>query len=260
MIRFVDTHAHIHFPNYKLDREEVWESSRKAGVDRMILAGCRLEDSRGAVEFARVHEGVWAAVGVHPHEAEKFLAAENSKTDLENLLENPERDKIVAVGECGLDYFYTHSSKQKQVELLEFQLGLAKKYDLPVIFHIRDAFDDFWPVFDKFSVKRGVIHSFTGVKSDVGQILRRGLYIGLNGIMTFTKEKEQLEAARNIPLKSLVLETDAPYLTPKPFRGKVCKPEHVKLTAKFLADLREESLEQLALQTTENARRLFNLK
>lgn len=260
MLNFVDTHQHIHFPDYKLDREEVLQSARQAGVEQMISVGCRLKDSRGAVEFAKNHDGVWASVGIHPHEAAEFLAEQSNLTAFEALLKDPAGDKIVAIGECGLDYYYTHSSKEEQARLMEWQLGLAEKYNLPVIFHVRDAFSDFWPIFDKFTIKRAVIHSFTGVQLEVGQILKRGLLIGLNGIMTFTREPAQLEAAKMIPLESLVLETDAPYLTPKPFRGKICKPEHVKLTAEFLADLRGESLEQLALQTTENARRLFNLK
>lgn len=258
--QLTDTHAHIHFPGYGLDPEEVWQSAKDEGVSRMIAVGCRLDDSRGAVKFAKQHEGVWAAVGIHPHEAAEFLGTKGAKTDLESLLTEAGHNKIVAIGECGLDYFYNHSPKTDQIKVLEFQLKLAEKYDLPVIFHIREAFNDFWPVFDRFSVKRAVIHSFTGVQSDVGQILKRGLYIGLNGIITFTKSQEQVEAAKNIPLESLVLETDAPYLTPTPFRGKICKPEHVKLTAAFLTRLRGESLEQLSLQTTENAQRLFNLK
>ncbi len=258
-VSFTDTHAHIHFQDYGLDPEEIWQSAQNEGVNAMVAVGCRLEDSRGAVDFAKKHNGVWAAVGIHPHEAAEFLAGKGAKEDFESLLKSPVKDKIVAIGECGLDYFYNHSPKDRQIEAFEYQLGLAEKYNLPVIFHVRDAFEDFWPVFDRFSIKKAVLHSFTGVQSDVEQTLERDLYIGLNGIVTFTKSLEQLEAVKNIPLEKIVLETDAPYLTPKPFRGKICKPEHVKLTAAFLAELRGESLERLAQQTTDNARKLFNL-
>lgn len=258
-IRYFDTHAHIHFSDYGLDREEVWRSAVAEGVDRMIAVGCSLKDSRLAIEMAAKHEGIWAAVGVHPHEAGRFVKDANARQEFEALLQNAEADKIVAIGETGLDYYYEHSDKASQAELLEFELGMAKKYDLPVICHVRDAFDDFWPIFDRFNVKKAVIHSFTGVQSDVGHILQRDLYVGLNGIMTFTKVEAQLEAAKQIPLDKIVLETDAPFLTPKPFRGKICKPEHVKLTAAFLAELRGESLEQLATQSTINAQRLFNI-
>ena len=254
-----DTHAHIHFPDYELDADEVWQSAINEGITRMIAVGCRVKDSKLAVDFASKHDNVWAAVGVHPHEAREFLGEESSKRDLEALLSDVQGSKIVAIGEIGLDYFYEHSNKDEQLELLEFQMSLAEKYGLPVIFHVRDAFNDFWPIFDRYNIKKGLIHSFTGVKSDVEQILGRGLYVGLNGIMTFTKHDDQLEAAKAVPLENLVLETDAPYLTPKPFRGKICKPEHVKLTAEFLAELRGEPFEQLARQTTVNARRFFNV-
>lgn len=260
MHTFFDTHAHIHFPDYGLDPEEVWEAAVEQGVTRMMAVGCRLEDSRGAIELARAHEGIWASVGIHPHEARDFLNHAGAKQAFEELLTNKAADKVVAVGEIGLDYFYEHSSREAQAELLLFQLALAEQHHLPVICHVRDAFNDFWPIFDRFSIKRAVIHSFTGVLSDVEQILQRDLYVGLNGIMTFTKQAEQLDAARAIPLEKLVLETDAPYLTPKPFRGKICKPEHVILTAEFLAELRGESIEQLAQQTTRNAQLLFDVR
>jgi TatD DNase family protein len=257
---YFDTHAHIQFPDYGLDPDETWESAKEAGVTRMLAVGCRLEDSRGAVKLAKSQEGIWAAVGIHPHEAKDFLSRPGAKQEFEKLLSNLKEDKIVAIGEIGLDYYYNHSSKEEQTELLEFQIKLAEKYDLPVIFHVRDAFSDFWPVFDRFNIKRAVIHSFTGVQLDVVQILKRGLSVGLNGIITFTKQEKQLEAVKSLPLESIILETDAPYLTPKPFRGKICKPEHVKLTAAFLAELRGESVEQLAHETTMNARRLFNIE
>lgn len=259
-LKFFDTHAHIHFSDYGLDAEEVWKSAKDEGVDRMIAVGCKLEDSRLAVDFALVHAGVWASVGIHPHEAEGFLQSKSSKKGFEELLEYKEMNNIIALGECGLDYFYKNSSREKQIEVLEYQLHLAEKHELPVICHVREAYEDFWPVYDKFRIKRAVIHSFTGVQSDVGPILSRNLFIGLNGIVTFTKCQEQLEAVRSIPLERIVLETDAPYLTPVPLRGKICKPEHVKLTAAFVAELRGESLEQLAEAASENAQRLFNIK
>jgi TatD DNase family protein len=256
-LEYFDTHAHIHFPDYGLDPEATWQYAQKEGVTRLMAVGCRLSDSQGAAELAADHEGIWASVGIHPHEAKEFLALPDGRKQFEELLTHP---KVVAIGETGLDYFYNHSPVEQQKLVLEYQLHLAEKLDLPVIFHVRDAFDDFWPICDKFSIKRAVIHSFTGVQLDVGQILKRGLYIGLNGITTFTKVPEQIKAVKSIPLENIVLETDAPYLTPKPLRGSICKPEHVKLTAAFLAELRGESLEQLSLQTTKNAQRLFNLK
>ena len=167
--------------------------------------------------------------------------------------------KIVAIGECGLDYFYAHSSKQAQIKALHFQIQLALEHDLPLIFHVRDAFDDFWPVFDQYQNIRGVLHSYTDNPANLSKALARGLYIGANGIMTFTKDQAQLNMIKSVPLQKLLIETDAPFLTPKPFRGKVNKPAHARLVAEFLAKLRGETPEKLAQATTNNAQTLFNL-
>lgn len=257
IVEYFDTHSHIHFADYKLDAGQTWIEAKKSGVTRMMAVGCRLEDSRGAIEFAGKNDGIWASVGIHPHEAENFLNNKDAKQSFKKLIS---QDKVVAIGEIGLDYYYNNSPKEMQIELLEWQLNLAQQHSLPVIFHVRDAFDDFWPIFDKFSLEPSLIHSFTGTIADVEQILKRNLYVALNGIMTFTKDQSQLEAAKAIPLNKLVLETDAPYLTPKPLRGKICRPEFVRYTAEFLADLRSEPLDVLADQTTRNAIKLFNVE
>jgi TatD DNase family protein len=145
------------------------------------------------------------------------------------------------------------------MKLLEMFLQLAADRKLPVIFHIREAFDDFWPVLANFEGVGGVLHSFTSDTANLDKALNKGLYIGLNGIMTFTRDEKQLEMAKAIPLDRLVVETDAPYLTPKPLRGKICKPQHARLTAEFLSGLRNESYEKFAETTTNNAKRLFGL-
>lgn len=255
-LEYFDTHSHIHFADYKYDADATWEDAKAAGVTRMIAVGCRLEDSQGAIEFAGKHKGVWASIGIHPHEAGSFLKNPDLKKEFKSLIG---LKKLVAIGEIGLDYYYKHSSKENQIELLEWQLSLAQKHKIPVIFHIRDAFDDFWPIFDKYELPTSLIHSFTGTVADVEQILKRDLMVALNGIMTFTKQAEQLEAAKMIPLNKLVLETDAPYLTPKPLRGKICKPEFVRFTGEFLAELRGESVSDLADQTTLNAKKIFKV-
>ncbi len=178
--------------------------------------------------------------------------------------------RVVAIGETGLDYYYTHSPKADQQEIFQFQLNLAQEHDLPVIFHVRDdpkqagagtgqAFDDFFAILSDFKGIRGVVHSFTANTTTLDKCLGMGLYIGLNGIMTFTKDSAQLEAAKAIPLDRLLLETDAPFLTPVPFRGTICQPKHVVETAKFISTLRQESLEELAAATTRNAGELFKL-
>ncbi len=165
--------------------------------------------------------------------------------------------KVVAIGETGLDYYYSHAPKEDQRKLLRFQLAVATEHDLPLIFHVREAFTDFWQVLDDYPGVRGVVHSFTAGRAELEQVLKRGLFIGLNGIVTFTKSEEQLATAKMVPLDRLLLETDAPFLTPVPYRGKICQPKYVVEIAKFLAELRHESLGELAQATTRNARTLF---
>ena len=270
-MQLFDTHCHIHEAVDNFDTESEtqvrWKragdltpdamiaNAAEAGVTRLICVGTTLADSELAVDFARTRPAVWASIGVHPHEAKDHPAAATQKT-FGVLAAKP---KVVAVGECGLDYFYAHSSKADQETALRFQIELALAHVLPIIFHVREAFGDFWPIFDEYKHIRGVIHSFSAGQRELEQILQRNLYVGLNGIMTFTKILEQLAAAKAVPLERLVVETDAPFLTPAPERGKICQPKHVRVIAEFLANLRGESLETFAQTTTQNAHDLFGI-
>lgn len=266
----VDTHCHIHaakdgradFTAKKwhdagvTDPDEVIKSAKDSGVSRLICVGTDLADSQDAVEFVKSRENCWAAIGTHPHEAKVFLSEHKDLSAFEEIADQP---KVVAVGEVGLDYYYEHSPRAEQVRLLEMFVELAIKRDLPLIFHVREAFDDFWPVLNNFKGVRGVFHSYTDSMKNLDKALADGFFIGLNGIMTFTKDEAQLEMAKKVPLDRLVVETDAPYLAPKPHRGKVCKPEYVKITAEFLAELRGENFEDFAISTSQNAAKLFKI-
>ncbi len=272
-MEFVDTHCHIHeagtgtagdeFVRDKWakggfsDPQVLIEEAAEAGVTRLICVGCTLRDSEMAAKLAGEQANCWASIGIHPHEAKDHIHFPDKLQKFRNLLV---KDRVVAIGEIGLDYYYTHSPKADQIKMLEFQLDLAEKHDLPLIFHVREAFKDFWPVFDQFQGLRGVIHSFSSDTRDLEQILSRGLYVGLNGIMTFTKNPDQLQAAKSVPLDKLLLETDAPFLTPAPERGTICLPKHVVRTAEFLAGLREEKLADIAKATTQNACNLFSME
>lgn len=267
----VDTHCHIHAAKpgrhdytakkwHEADESDplkLLKSAQDAGVDRLICVGTGLDDTKDAVDFVQGKDGCWASIGVHPHEAKGYLGENKNLAPLEALAGQP---KVVAIGEVGLDYYYEHSPRTEQIKLLEMFLALAQKNNLPLIFHIREAFDDFWPILNNFGNARGVLHSYTSDASNLDKALSKGLFIGLNGIMTFTKEDTQLDVAKRVPLNRLLVETDAPYLAPKPFRGKICRPEHVKSTAEFLSELRSESFEEFAAQTSNNAERLFGLK
>lgn len=255
-MRLIDTHAHVHFPDYELDPDEVLEAAAKEGVAKVLCVGCTLADSRLAIEMAGRHDNVWASIGLHPHEGAEYVNDDKALQEFRGLASQP---KVVAIGETGLDYYYNNSPVEDQKKLLRFQLTLAQEFDLPLIFHVREAFSDFFAILNDFEGVRGVVHSFTGTMDEMNEILHRGLYIGLNGIMTFTKEASQLEMAKALPLSKLLLETDAPFLTPSPFRGTICQPKHVVVTAEFLASLRGESLADLAQQTTRNAEKLFNI-
>lgn len=270
MSGLIDTHCHIHAAVSsrsdhtakkwqeagETDPDALIDSAKAAGVDKLICVGTDLPDTKDALNFVQSRDNCWATAGVHPHEAKIFLQANKDLSEVERLADEP---KAVAIGEVGLDYYYEHSPRQSQVKLLEMFLQLATDKNLPLVFHIRDAFDDFWPVLANFGSLSGVLHSYTSDIRNLDKALQEGLYIGLNGIMTFTKDENQLEMARQIPLNRLLIETDAPYLTPKPFRGKVCKPEHVKLTARFLSELREEAFTEFAEATSKNAWELFRL-
>ena len=256
MIDLIDTHCHIHSLDYPLDADAVLANARKDSVNRVICIGENLEDSRLATEFVKNRPGTWAAVGIHPHETGRYYNNQNALNDLAKLLESP---KVVAIGECGLDYYYNYSAKHEQQALLEFQLELAQSHHLPVVFHIRNAFPEFWPIFDNFKDIKGVVHSFSSDSKVLNEALTRGLFIGLNGIVTFTKDQAELAAAKAVPLDRLLLETDAPFLTPVPLRGTICEPRHVRLTAEFLASVRGITLDELANCSTVNALQLFTL-
>lgn len=249
----IDTHAHPHMEGYQLEPGEFFAKAQEAGVEQLICVGTSAEDSRRAIAFAAGHEGCHASVGLHPHDAK------TGTTELDELVALVDQDVVVAVGECGLDYYYNHSPAADQEQALRGQIELALAHGLPLIFHVREAFDEFFRILDDYSGIRGVIHSFTADLGVLQRCLQRDLYIGVNGIMTFTKEQSQLEAARQIPPDNLLLETDAPFLTPHPFRGTVNHSGQVRVVAEFLADLRSEPLAALAAQTTENARNLFKL-
>jgi TatD DNase family protein len=255
---FVDTHCHIHFEDYGFDPDLAIQDATTAGVTKMICVGCSLESSLLGIDFVNNRKNVWASIGIHPHDAKNYYLEEVVLNEFANLASKP---KVVAVGECGLDYYYMHSPINAQIKVLKFQIELAIKHNLPLIFHIREAFGDFWDILADYKGcdLRGVVHSFSDSLKNMKKAIENNLYIGLNGIVTFSKDEEQRKAFKQVPLANLLLETDAPYLTPAPYRGNICKPEHVVATAKFLADLKGVELEEVSKSSTQNANQLFGI-
>lgn len=245
-----DTHCHIHEASYK-GGEVAYRRALSSGVERIICVGTTLASSQEAIEFALAHEEAKASIGVHPHD---------TKDGIDGLAELMEvgTTNIVAIGEIGLDYYYTHSPRDVQIAAFEKQLQLALRHNLPVIFHVREAFDDFWPIIANVPSIRGVLHSFTDSKENMERAIADGYFIGVNGISTFTKDATQRQMFDAIPLESMVLETDAPFLTPTPHRGKVNEPAFVRHVAEYHAKQRGVELEHLARVTSANASKLFS--
>jgi len=270
MQELVDTHCHIQsiglevgergtrelWAKSELNADDVVSGAAGQGVTRLLCVGCDLEDSRLAVDFVQERDNCWATIGLHPHEAKEFVG---KTAELEEFADLTSRPKVVAIGECGFDFYYNHSPKDAQTEVLKFQMELAIQHDLPLIFHVREAFDDFWPVFDSYQGLRGVLHSFTDSAENLAKALDRGLYIGVNGIATFAKDPAQLDVYKSVPLEKLLLETDSPYLTPVPHRGTINEPKRLGAVADFMSELRNEDRADLAKATTANARQLFNI-
>lgn len=249
----IDTHCHIHNNDYPLEVSEVLAHAKLNNVGQMVCIGTDIDDSVQAIKFAGDNENIFATVGIHPH------YAKNGHVGIEKLIDvsNP---SLVAVGEIGLDYYYNHSSKQSQFEVLEFQIDLALNNNLPIVFHVREAFDDFWPIYDNFHGISGVVHCFTDMPVNVEKCLSRDLMIGVGGFSTFTKNEIQKEMFASLPLDKIILETDAPYLTPAPLRGNINEPAFVWNIADYLARIKNVSVQEISNSTTINARKLFKLE
>lgn len=269
-MQIIDTHCHIHDPEftqkYDISVDQIINDAANAGVHEFICVGTDAKSSQQAVDFVVDRAGAYASLALHPHEvagvSDEFIDGEFAKV---RAIAQAKHKKVVAIGECGLDYYYHESQavRNAQKRLFKMHIDLALASNLPLIFHIRSAFDDFFAVIDEYAaaghVIKGVVHSFSAGVAELQGCLDRGLYIGLNGIMTFTKDNSQLAAAKAVPLSKMLLETDAPFLTPKPFRGTMCQLKHVVVTAQFLSDLRQEPLDDIATATTTNAKSLFSL-
>jgi len=257
----IDTHCHIHELDYPIPIKNAINQAQKVGVEKMICVGTNLNSSKLALKASNENEPVFSILGVHPHHA-----SDGSKDFINffNNISESDRKKVVAIGEIGLDYHYNYSPRDKQIEIFESQIDFALKNNLPISFHIRDAFDDFWAVLDNFKSEKikGVLHCFTGNIKTADMAISRDLYMGVTGIATFTKDKSQQDMFKYLPLDLMLLETDAPYLTPDPLRGKIKinEPAYIKEIAEYISLIRDVSFEEVGSITTRNAQSLFNIE
>ena len=258
---FVDSHCHVDGSDYDADRDEVIERARDAGVTTMLNVGTGDPHSGAferAVELAEKHRSVYAAVGVHPHDAKLFdERAEQLLVDL------AKRERVIAWGEIGLDYHYDHSPREVQCEVFRRQLRLARVARLPVVIHSREADDDTSAILrDELQDydRGGVLHCFAGSLAMAQSAIDLGFYISFAGNLTFKKADDLRVIARQLPLDRLLIETDCPYLSPAPFRGKRNEPARVVETARCLAELHGKELEQVGAITSENFARLFGVR
>jgi len=252
----IDTHAHLDFPELANDLSSVLERAGRSNVVQIITVGISLERSRAAMTLAQSYEGIYAAVGIHPHGARDL-----NESDCEILREFGQQKKVVAIGEIGLDYYRDRQPRHVQKKCMAQQIEIACELKLPAVFHVREAYSDFLEIVAGYrdSMNGGVMHCFSGDWQVAEKCLDMGFYLSIPGTVTFPKAQLQQEVARRAPLDRLLVETDAPFLAPVPYRGKVNEPSYVIHTAQKIADLRGCDGEEFCRQSSFNARKVFSL-
>lgn len=255
-IMLFDTHVHLNAEQFNEDYEEVIERAKKAGLEYMVVVGFDEKTIKRAIQLAEAYDFIYAAVGWHPVDA--IDMREEHLLWLEQLSNHP---KVVALGEMGLDYHWDKSPKEIQKEVFRKQIQLAKKVKLPIVIHNREASQDIVTILkeEKAEEVGGIMHCFSGSLEIAKQCLDMNFHISFGGPVTFKNAKKPKEIAAEVPLERLLIETDCPYLAPHPYRGKRNEPAYVKLVAEQIAELRGMPYEELARQTTENAKKLFNI-
>ena len=249
-----DTHAHMNDPAFDEDREEVLLGLKDKGVEWMMNVGCCLESSRDCVAMAERYPFVYASVGTHPDSADEVDDAV-----LEEYGKLCKHEKVMAVGEIGLDYYYETIPRDVQQRAFRLQMELAKELGMPVIVHERNAHEDGMKIVKEFKGVTGVFHCYSGSAEMARQLVDLGWYIGFTGVLTFKNARKAVETAQQIPLDRIVLETDCPFMAPDPFRGKRNDPGYLWRMAEKLAEIRGIGLEEVHRATTENAKRLYRI-
>ncbi len=245
----IDTHAHYDDSKFDGVRDELLISLQKNGVDKIITCAVDGNSAKESLKLAEKYDFVYAAVGIHPENLE-------SKTELSEIKNLASHKKCVAIGEIGLDYYWTADNKESQKHYFESQVILGNELNLPVIVHDREAHADTLEILKKHKPK-GVLHCFSGSSEMAKEIVRLGMYIGVGGVVTFKNAKKMPEVIKAVPIDRLLLETDCPYLAPEPYRGKLCHSGYITLTAEKVAEILGMSRDEILYKTRENAKKLF---
>lgn len=253
---FIDTHAHLQDEAYKDDLLEVLERAKKANVEKIVCVGYDYNTSVEAVELARKHDFIYAVIGVHPHDAKRFNKEIGAK--LFDLAKDP---KVVAIGEMGLDFYRDLSPRDLQVKAFVEQIKIAQELYKPIVIHDRDAHQEVLDIVkkEKAGKNEGVMHCYSGHVPLAIELMKQGFYISLAGPLTYKNAKKSHEVAAKVTLDRLLIETDCPYLTPEPHRGKRNEPAHVVKVAEKLAELRNKTVEEIGYITTANANKVFRM-
>lgn len=249
-----DTHAHMNDPVFDEDRDALLQSLPGQGVGLVMNPGCSLENSRQAIAIAEAYDFVYAAVGTHPDTADEV-----NEAVIEEYRRLCSHEKVKAIGEIGVDYYYETIPREIQLKAFRMQMELARETGLPVIIHERDAHDDGTKMVKEFPDVTGVFHCYSGSAEMARQLVKMGWYIGFTGVLTFKNARKAVETAQAIPLDRIVLETDCPFMAPEPFRGKRNHPGYLYRMAERLAELRGLSVEEIHAITTENGKQLYRI-
>jgi len=249
-----DTHAHLNDSAFDADRDELIAGLKDKGVGFVMNAGCSLQSSKECIALAEKYPFLYASVGSHPDAADEVC-----EELMETYLQMSRHPKVKAIGEIGLDYYYEDFDRQIQLRAFRMQMELAREADLPVIVHERDAHGDGMDVVQEFPDVTGVFHCYSGEAEMANQLVKKGWYIGFTGVLTFKNARKAVETAKTIPIERIVLETDCPYMSPEPYRGRRNDPGRLIHMAEKLAEIRNLPLEEIIKITTENAKRLYRI-
>ena len=256
MDEIFETHAHYDDEAFDGDRDLLLQNLQNQGVCNIITAGADLKSSLDAIQISKKYEYIYAAVGVHPENIDESSFDEDYLEKLDNMIS--ENEKVVAVGEIGLDYHFRTDNKEKQKEVFINQIKLANKCGLPVLVHDREAHGDTMEILKEFKPK-GIVHCFSGSLEMAREVVKLGMLLGIGGVVTFKNAKNIVEIVKNMPLDVMVLETDAPYMAPTPFRGKRCDSSMIKYTAEKIAEIKSVSVSEVLNATKNNAKKLFGV-